>query len=86
MEKDHNIWDYVYFIYSVKVKDFTDYNGFETYVKEKMDQEDINWFPFLKTRVLSIKKDQEELKNIFKEINEKFDQIENTKMIRSEIN
>ena len=44
--EDHNIWDYIYFAYSIKVKDFTEFNGFESYVKKKIDQEDINWFPF----------------------------------------
>ena len=60
VEFDHNIWDYIYFIYSIKKKDYTEYNGIESYVKEKIDKEDIRWLPFYRTRVLNENTEKEE--------------------------
>ena len=84
VKKDHNIWDYVFFIYSVKTKDFTEYNGFESFVKKKIDQEDINWFPFYRTKVLGMNDGDREIGEVFRDINERLDGI--TKIIETNHN
>jgi len=48
IEKQHHLWNYVFFIYSVNAKDPTEYNGIESYVQEKLQAEDISWFPLHK--------------------------------------
>lgn len=32
-------------MYSLKKKDYTEYDGIESYIQKKIDNEDINWFP-----------------------------------------
>lgn len=44
-EKDHNLWNYVYFIIHLKQKDPSDYNGTESYINGLLDNEDMVWFP-----------------------------------------
>ena len=40
------MWNYMFYIYQLKKKDDSDYNGIETYVMECYDEtEDIGWFP-----------------------------------------
>lgn len=45
VERDHNVWNYVFFLYNIKKKDSTEYNGMETYVSEMIENDDVNWFP-----------------------------------------
>jgi hypothetical protein len=35
----------MFYIYKLKEKDETDYNGIETFVSECIDADDLNWFP-----------------------------------------
>lgn len=79
----HNKWDYIFQAYSVKVKDFTEYNGFESYLKKNIDNESIDWFPFFQTRILIMNNEEEELKRKFTEINEKFDKIISLLLIKN---
>lgn len=48
IEKEHNLWQYVFFIIYLNSKDTTEYTGIESYVAEKLVQDDIAWFPFNK--------------------------------------
>ena len=42
----HYLWNYMFYIYQLKKKDDSDYNGIETYIMECYDEnEDIGWFP-----------------------------------------
>jgi len=36
LEKDHNIWSYLKFMYYIKNKDPTEFNGIESYINEKI--------------------------------------------------
>ena len=36
IERDHQLWNYIYFIYYIKYKDSTEYNGVESYITEKI--------------------------------------------------
>ena len=42
---EHNLWMYVFFIIHLKTKDKTDYNGTESFISDKLIEEDISWFP-----------------------------------------
>jgi hypothetical protein len=42
------LWKYVFFIIYLNSKDTTDYTGIESYVSDKLVQDDISWFPFNK--------------------------------------
>jgi len=35
----------MFYIYKLKEKDETDYNGIETFVSECINADDLNWFP-----------------------------------------
>jgi len=39
------MWNYLFYIYNLKQKDSTEYNGIETYVSELINIDDIGWFP-----------------------------------------
>ena len=42
---EHNMWNYVSYISFLMDKNKSDYLGFETYVADKLDSDDISWFP-----------------------------------------
>jgi hypothetical protein len=48
IKKEHNLWQYVFFLIHLNEKDTTDYNGTESFIAEKLEQDDITWFPFNK--------------------------------------
>ncbi|EGR32545.1 hypothetical protein IMG5_078330 [Ichthyophthirius multifiliis] len=43
--KQHNVWNYLFYLIHLKIKNQSDYDGTETYVYEKYIQQDISWFP-----------------------------------------
>ena len=43
--EDHKIWNYVYFITFLYINNPKDFKTLETYVKKKLDEDDISWFP-----------------------------------------
>jgi len=45
---EHNIWNYVYFIYNLKQIPKNDMNFTQTHVSNMIDNKKINWFPILK--------------------------------------
>jgi hypothetical protein len=48
IKKEHNLWKYVFFMIYMNAKDTTEYTGIETYVSNKVTDDDIAWFPFNK--------------------------------------
>jgi len=44
--RDHDLWMYVYFLAYLKRKDPTKFNGIESFVKDQVDKESIEWLPF----------------------------------------
>jgi len=56
IKKEHNLWQYVFFIIHLQTKDETDYNGTESFIADKLNQEDISWFPFNKAICLEKEK------------------------------
>ena len=50
--KDHNMWNYVFFMYNLKRKNIVDMNGIESYIYEKIQNNDITWIPLRRALVL----------------------------------
>ena len=46
------MWNYLFFIYYLNWKQPDEYSGIESYVAEKLEQNDLQWFPFNKAREL----------------------------------
>eukprot|EP00760_Papus_ankaliazontas_P013904 PhM_4_TR15917/c0_g1_i1/m.26253 len=42
---EHNVWNYLYFMHHLQRKEKDDYTGQESYVCEKLSENDINFFP-----------------------------------------
>jgi hypothetical protein len=45
VKKVHNVWNYVEYMISLKIKDMHDLNAIDQYVRAKMDKNDISWLP-----------------------------------------
>mmetsp|Transcript_35283 Transcript_35283/g.31725 ORF Transcript_35283/g.31725 Transcript_35283/m.31725 type:complete len:232 (+) Transcript_35283:328-1023(+) len=60
--KEHFIWYYLYYIVYLKAKHRFEYNGTESYIQEKLSNDDLSWFPILRAKSLSqtLKKDDTE--------------------------
>jgi len=44
----HNLWNYVEYMISLKLKDINDLNYINKYVRDKLDKKDISWLPSYK--------------------------------------
>ncbi|CAF0724055.1 unnamed protein product, partial [Didymodactylos carnosus] len=60
IRKVHNMWNYVYFMVLIKVKDPTEYTGPESYVHEMIEQRNLDWFPRMRTMSLDMQDDKKE--------------------------
>ena len=60
-EKEHNPWDYIYFLTLIRGKKKSDLNGTEDYIMKKWKKDDISWFPI---GVAGTLKDEGEEKNV----------------------
>jgi hypothetical protein len=58
-ERDHNIWNYLYFMYYLQNKESTELSGVESYVKELIIKEDSSWVPLLRTAKIDEKESSE---------------------------
>jgi hypothetical protein len=47
-EKDHNIWDYVNYMITLRLKDSQDLNANNSYAKDQLEAKKIAWFPISK--------------------------------------
>ncbi len=45
LEIHHNMWDYAFYIISLRLKDKQDLNSNNSYVKEQIEKRSISWFP-----------------------------------------
>ncbi|EGR30411.1 MIR domain protein [Ichthyophthirius multifiliis] len=45
IRQDHCMWNYLYYIAYLQDKKQTEYTGIESYVAEKIEKEEIGWFP-----------------------------------------
>uniref|UniRef100_I3LXF6 Inositol 1,4,5-trisphosphate receptor n=1 Tax=Ictidomys tridecemlineatus TaxID=43179 RepID=I3LXF6_ICTTR len=49
---EHNMWNYLYFIVLVRVKNRTDYTGPESYVAQMIKNKNLDWFPRMRAMSL----------------------------------
>ena len=49
---DHNIWNYVYYLYYLKKMDKTEYTGLDTYVNSMIEKDDHFWIPLEQALVI----------------------------------
>jgi len=59
---NHHLWNYVYYLYLLKEKDPTEFNGIESYIHSKLKNKNISWFPNRKALELHVD-DEEETKD-----------------------
>jgi hypothetical protein len=52
IKKDHNMWDYVYYIVHLKSKPSSDLTGTESYILDNFEQREIIWIPRMKALCL----------------------------------
>ena len=52
VSRDHNLWNYLYFVVHLRLKDATEYNGPESFVSRLVATGKLDWFPRLRTRLL----------------------------------
>lgn len=45
IKKEHYMWNYLFFRAYLQDKQETEFSGTESYIKDKIDQYDISWFP-----------------------------------------
>ena len=57
---EHSVWNYLYYIVYLKDKDKLEYNGTESYIFEKLENDDLSWFPILRAMSLAHKTLEEE--------------------------
>ena len=50
---DHNIWNYLFYIYHIRKEEETEYTGVDSYVAGMLKKEDIFWFPIGKSLALA---------------------------------
>lgn len=60
IKKHQNMWNYLYLIITLREKDETDYNGWESHVAQMMEKEDMSFFPRNDAIALKDLKEREE--------------------------
>lgn len=43
----HFLWNYLYYLYCLRLKSPTDFTGLEYEIDKKVNEEDVEWFPAL---------------------------------------
>ncbi|XP_064425349.1 inositol 1,4,5-trisphosphate receptor type 3 [Latimeria chalumnae] len=64
---EHNMWNYLYFIVLVRVKNKTDYTGPESYVAQMVKSKNLDWFPRMRAMSLVSNEgegEQNEIRNL----------------------
>lgn len=68
IERDHQCWNYVFYLYYLEKKDPTEFNGIESYIQEKLDVEDISWFPIMKSISINMEDEKDKDQIISKQL------------------
>ncbi|NXX74600.1 ITPR3 protein, partial [Urocolius indicus] len=69
---EHNMWNYLYFIVLVRVKNKTDYTGPESYVAQMIKNKNLEWFPRMRAMSLVSNEgegEQNEIRNLQDKLN-----------------
>jgi len=65
----------VFFLIYLRAKDPLEYNGTESYIAEKLENEDLTWFPLNRAMSLDLK-DVKEERNVMSIVSEKLHNFE----------
>ena len=77
IKRDHNIWNYLHFMYILKRKDPTEFNGIDSYVSKKLISEDVSWIPLKMALCLKkVELEKDNLESKFQAIQEEIEKIE----------
>jgi len=60
IEKDHNLWNYVYYMVHLDSKDTSDHTGIESHILLKFNDSDISWIPRQKAMCLMSRVEDED--------------------------
>eukprot|EP01060_Flectonema_neradi_P021121 TRINITY_DN2863_c0_g2_i1.p1 TRINITY_DN2863_c0_g2~~TRINITY_DN2863_c0_g2_i1.p1 ORF type:complete len:2995 (+),score=446.88 TRINITY_DN2863_c0_g2_i1:928-8985(+) len=60
IKEDHNMWNYVFFLHHLRLRDTSEYTGQESYVAEKVKNSDLSFFPLNKALAVDHKKAEED--------------------------
>uniref|UniRef100_A0A8C2U9H0 Inositol 1,4,5-trisphosphate receptor n=1 Tax=Coturnix japonica TaxID=93934 RepID=A0A8C2U9H0_COTJA len=72
IKEEHNMWNYLYFIVLVRVKNKTDYTGPESYVAQMIKNKNLDWFPRMRAMSLVSNEgegEQNEIRNLQDKLN-----------------
>lgn len=61
IDHEHNMWDYLYFVMHLNHKDETEFTGAETFVWDRMAEEDIGWVPQGRAMELVLKEEDDDV-------------------------
>jgi hypothetical protein len=77
---DHNIWNYLYFIFLLWEQDRDDDDGLEQYVRRAIDADEITWFPLNKAMRLESVANQSEI--VRKELSETIETTQENVLVK----
>jgi len=60
IKEEHNMWLYLFYLVYLKTKDETELSGLESYVMALIDQEDVGFYPVLKSICLDAEDEEED--------------------------
>jgi hypothetical protein len=73
IKEEHNMWEYLYYVVYLRTKDDTEYTGIETYVSDKLEEDDTTFYPTEKAMCLV--EDEEEVDEWKEDVKERFDKL-----------
>jgi inositol 1,4,5-triphosphate receptor type 1 len=73
IKTEHNMWEYLYYVVYLRQKDETEYTGIETYVADKLEEDDTSWYPTEKAICLGADEEEEDPWKV--EVNERFNKL-----------
>jgi len=72
---EHSLWNYLYYMVYLNTKNKLDYTGTESYVYEKIENEDLSWFPIQRAIILNTTQKEEEEQDVKQIIDEKLESV-----------
>lgn len=68
VKRDHNMWNYMYFIFLIWEQDREDDDGLELYIRQCIEKNELAWFPIRKAlRLNQVSSEEDDLRNSMKE-------------------
>lgn len=73
IKNNHNLWNYIFFVYYLHNKLQTEYTGVEAEIRRKLNRKDINWIPFMASE--DVRGENFSFKEQFAGLNRKIEEI-----------